>query len=95
MSHLTSQSELVTVWAELVEVRMESFERILDEVVLELEQELSDDRDPLMALAGCVGTVLLHWEGLDDDGRRALIGRIKDTVHTLETRARLSVVSAL
>ena len=73
---------------------MESFDRILDEVVLELEQELSDDRDPLMALAGCVGTVLLHWDGLNDDGRRALIARIKDTVHTLETRARLSVVTA-
>ena len=73
---------------------MESFDRILDEVVLELEQELTDDRDPLMALAGCVGTVLLHWDGLNDDGRRALIARIKDTVHTLETRARLSVVTA-
>ena len=74
---------------------MESFDRILDEVVLELEEELSDDRDPLMALAGCVGTVLLHWDGLDDGGRRALIARIRDTVHMLETRARLSVVTAL
>lgn len=73
---------------------MESLERILDEVVSELEEELSDDRDPLMALAGCVGTVLLHWEGLNEDGRRALLDRVKDTVHSLETRARLSVVAS-
>ena len=74
---------------------MDSLERILDEVVFELEQELSDDRDPLMALAGCVGTVLLHWDGLNEDGRCALLARVKDTIHTLETRARLSVVTAV
>ncbi|MBW3594884.1 MAG: hypothetical protein KY391_04840 [Actinobacteria bacterium] len=72
---------------------MESLERVLDEVVFELEQELSDQRDPLIALAGCVGTVLLHWEGLDENGRRALLARVKDTVHSLEMRARLSVAT--
>jgi hypothetical protein len=70
---------------------MESLERVLDEVILELEEELSDQSDPLLALAGCVGTVLLHWEGLDGKGRRALLDRVQDTVHTLELRARLSV----
>lgn len=70
---------------------MESLERVLDEVILELEEELSDQSDPLLALAGCVGTVLLHWEGLDGSGRRALLDRVQDTVHTLELRARLSV----
>lgn len=74
---------------------MESLDRVLDEVVFELEHELSDQRDPLMALAGCVGTVLLHWDGLDEEGRRALLARVKDTVHSLETRARLSVVTSL
>jgi hypothetical protein len=70
---------------------MESLERVLDEVILELEEELSDQSDPLLALAGCVGTVLLHWDGLDGRGRRALLDRVQDTVHTLELRARLSV----
>ena len=72
---------------------MESLERVLDEVIYELEEELTDQRDPLMALAGCVGTVLIHWETLDGDGRRALLARIQDTIHTLEMRARLSVVA--
>ncbi len=74
---------------------MESLERMLDQVVFELEQELSNDRDPLMALAGCVGTVLLHWEALNEDGRRVLLAKVKDTVHTLEARARSSVVTSL
>ena len=72
---------------------MESLERVLDEVILELEEELSDQSDPLLALAGCVGTVLLHWEALDGHGRRALLDRVQDTVHTLELRARLSVTA--
>ncbi len=70
---------------------MESLERVLDEVIDELEQELSDERDPLVALAGCVGTVLIHWETLDGNGRRALLDRVQDTIHTLEHRARVSV----
>ena len=70
---------------------MESMERILDEVIDELESELSDARDPLLALASCVGTVLLYWETLDGNGRRALLSRVQDTVHDLEHRARLSV----
>ena len=74
---------------------MESLERVLDEVIYELEEELSDQRDPLMALAGCVGTVLIHWETLDGDGRRALLSRVQDTIHTLERRARLSVVASV
>lgn len=72
---------------------MESLERVLDEVIYELEEELSDQSDPLLALAGCVGTVLLHWEALDGKGRRALLDRVQDTVHTLELRARLSVTA--
>ena len=74
---------------------MESLERVLDEVIYELEEELTDQRDPLMALAGCVGTVLIHWETLDGDGRRALLARVQDTIHTLEMRARLSVVASV
>ena len=74
---------------------MESLERMLEEVITELEEELSDQRDPLLALAGCVGTVLLHWETLDGHGRRALLARVQDTVHTLERRARLSVVASV
>lgn len=70
---------------------MEALERVLDEVIDELEAELSDQKDPLLALAGCVGTVLLHWEGLDEVGRRVLLTRVQDTIHTLETKARLSV----
>lgn len=70
---------------------MESLERVLDEVIDELERELSDTRDPLLALAGCVGTVLLYWETLDGNGRRELLGRVQDTIHELEQRARLSV----
>lgn len=70
---------------------MESLERVLDEVIDELERELSDTRDPLLALAGCVGTVLLYWETLDGNGRRELLGRVQDTIRELEQRARLSV----
>ncbi len=70
---------------------MESMGRVLDEVIHELELELSDARDPLLALASCVGTVLLYWETLDGDGRRDLLSRVQDTVHDLEQRARLSV----
>ena len=72
---------------------MESLERVLDEVIIELEEELSDQRDPLLALAGCVGTVLLHWETLDGRGRRALLDRVQDTIHSLEVKARLSVAA--
>lgn len=72
---------------------MESLERVLDEVIYELEEELADQSDPLLALAGCVGTVLLYWEGLDGKGRRALLDRVQDTVNTLELRARLSVTA--
>lgn len=72
---------------------MESLERVLDEVIYELEEELSDQRDPLLALAGCVGTVLLHWETLDGRGRRALLDRVQDTIRALELRARLSVTA--
>jgi len=74
---------------------MESLERIVDEVLCQLEEDLSDHRDPLMALAGCVGTVLLNWEGLNEEGRRVLLARVKDTVHDLEARARLSAARAL
>ncbi len=70
---------------------MESLERVLDQVIDDLENELSDARDPLLALAGCVGTVLLYWQTLDGEGRRALLARVQDTIHTLEYEARLSV----
>ncbi len=70
---------------------MESLETVLETVIEELEEELSDKRDPLVALAGCVGTVLLHWDSLDGAGRRALLGRVEGTVKELEKQARLSV----
>ena len=73
---------------------MESLERVLDEVIDELEEELSDDRDPLLALAGCVGTVVLHWETLDGEGRRALLARVEGKIRELENRARQSVTPA-
>ena len=70
---------------------MESLETILEMVIDELEAELSDQADPLMALAGCVGTVLLHWDSLDRHGRRELLSRVEGTVRTLEQQAKLSV----
>ena len=70
---------------------MESLETILETVIDELEEELNDNADPLMALAGCVGTVLLHWDSLDGYGRRELLARVEGTVKTLEMQARLSV----
>ncbi len=74
-----------------MEVPVESLETILETVIDELEEELSDNRDPLMALAGCVGTVLLHWDSLDGNGRRALLNRVEGTVKALEMEARRSV----
>ncbi|MGH2808284.1 MAG: hypothetical protein ACRDKT_13525 [Actinomycetota bacterium] len=70
---------------------MESLETILETVIDELEAELSDQNDPLMALAGCVGTVLLHWDSLDGQGRRALLSRVEGTVRTLEQQAKQAV----
>ena len=70
---------------------MESLEAILETVIDELEGELTDHRDPLMALAGCVGTVLLHWDSLDGIGRRELLARVETTVKALELQARSSV----
>ena len=70
---------------------MESLETILETVIDELEAELSDQADPLMALAGCVGTVLLHWDSLDGEGRRELLSRVEGTVRTLEREAKQAV----
>ena len=70
---------------------MESLEVILETVIDELEGELTDHRDPLMALAGCVGTVLLHWDALDGTGRRELLARVETTVKSLESQARSSI----
>jgi hypothetical protein len=72
---------------------LESLESVLDVVIDELETELADQHDPLMALAGCVGTVLLHWESLDGSSRRELIARVDKTVRALEFQARLAVAS--
>ena len=90
---VTSYYELVTSLGRLEVSSMETMERMLDEVIDELESELSDASDPLLALASCVGTVLLYWETLDGQGRRALLNRVQDTVHDLEQRARMSVNS--
>jgi hypothetical protein len=70
---------------------VESLENVLDIVIDELETELADQRDPLIALAGCVGTVLLHWESLDGSSRRELLARVDKTVRALEFQARLAV----
>jgi hypothetical protein len=70
---------------------VESLETILETVIDELEAELSDQSDPLMAFAGCVGTVLLHWDSLDGDGRRELLSRVEGTVRDLEHQAKLAV----
>ena len=85
---MTSPKELVTP---LNGGAVESLEAILETVIDELEGELSDHRDPLMALAGCVGTVLLKWDDLDRKGRRELLARVENTVRSLELQARLTV----
>lgn len=87
---VTSQEVLVT-YLTVLEVPVESLEAVLETVIEELEEELNDNRDPLMALAGCVGTVLLHWDSLDGVGRRALLSRVEGTVKALEMQARRSV----
>ena len=49
---------------------MHPMDVVVDEVMAELENGMSDHPDPIMALADCVGIVLLHWDALDVDERR-------------------------
>jgi len=59
---------------------------VVDEVMAELENGMSNHPDPIMALADCVGIVLLHWDGLDLSERRLLLARVDGTIRQLEER---------
>ena len=65
---------------------MHPMDSVVDEVMVELENGMSDHPDPIMALADCVGVVLLHWDTLDAPARRELLARVDSTVRTLEER---------
>jgi hypothetical protein len=59
---------------------------VVDEVMAELENGMTDHPDPIMALADCVGIVLLHWDGLDVSERRRLLARVDGTIRQLEEK---------
>ena len=59
---------------------------IIDLAIAELEQGMTEHPDPIMALADCVGVVLLHWDELDVLERRQLLARVDTTIRTLEER---------
>ena len=61
----------------------------LDDALAELERDMHHHADPIMALADCVGVVLLHWDSLDPQGRRELLARVDRTIRILESEARL------
>ena len=65
---------------------MHPMDVVVDEVMAELENGMSNHPDPIMALADCVGIVLLHWDALDAPERRRLLGRVDQTVRRLEER---------
>ena len=65
---------------------MELTRTIVDDVLEEMADEVIRNRDPLMALAGCVGIVMLHWETLDGDDRSRIVERLSTTVRNLERR---------
>ena len=65
---------------------MHPMDVVVDEVMAELENGMSDHPDPIMALADCVGVVLLHWDVLDVTERRRLLDRVDETVRNLEER---------
>ena len=65
---------------------MHPMDVVVDEVMAELENGMTNHPDPIMALADCVGIVLLHWDALDIDERRRLLARVDGTVRELEQR---------
>jgi hypothetical protein len=65
---------------------MHPMDVVVDEVMAELENGMTDHPDPIMALADCVGVVLLHWDALDVPERRRLLDRVDETVRHLEER---------
>ena len=68
---------------------MQPSENRIYDALAELERDMHLHSDPIMALADCVGVVLLHWDGLDPQGRRELLTRVDRTVRILESEARL------
>jgi hypothetical protein len=65
---------------------MHPMDVVVDEVMAELENGMTNHPDPIMALADCVGVVLLHWDSLDMTERRELLERVDQTVRNLEER---------
>ena len=65
---------------------MHPMDVVVDEVMAELENGMSNNPDPIMALADCVGIVLLHWDSLDLEERRRLLSRVDQTVRLLEKK---------
>lgn len=65
---------------------MHPMDVVVDEVMAELENGMTNHPDPIMALADCVGVVLLHWDALDVPERRRLLDRVDETVRHLEER---------
>ena len=65
---------------------MHPMDVVVDEVMAELENGMTEHPDPIMALADCVGVVLLHWDALDVPERRRLLDRVDKTVRNLEER---------
>ena len=65
---------------------MHPMDVVVDEVMAELENGTSNNPDPIMALADCVGIVLLHWDALDLEERRRLLSRVDQTVRRLEKK---------
>ena len=65
---------------------MHPMDIVVDEVMAELENGMTNHPDPIMALADCVGVVLLHWDSLDVPERRRLLDRVDETVRHLEER---------
>ena len=65
---------------------MHPMDVVVDEVMAELENGMTNHPDPIMALADCVGIVLLHWDALDVEERRRLLARVDGTIRELEQR---------
>lgn len=65
---------------------MHPMDIVVDEVMAELENGMTNHPDPIMALADCVGIVLLHWDNLDVPERRRLLAKVDGTIRQLEKR---------
>ncbi len=64
-------------------------EHQIEAALAQLEREINLRDDPVMALADCVGLVLMHWEVLGPAARRELLARMDGTIRELESEARL------